>query len=531
MPSDRIDAKKINAWPFQEARQLLQGRLKGRVPNKGFALFQTGYGPSGLPHIGTFAEVARTMMVRKAFEWLAPDIPTKLICFSDDMDGLRKVPDNIPNQEMIAEHLGKPLTSVPDPFGIHESFGHHNNDRLKQFLESFGFEYDFMSATDCYREGLFDDALESVLLHYGDVLNVILPTLGPERRNTYSPFLPVSPKTGRILQTAVLAHDPEAKTILYRDEDGTEIETPVTGGTCKLQWKCDWAMRWVALGVDYEMSGKDLIDSVRLSSRLCRILGGTPPNNLTYEMFLDEKGEKISKSKGNGLSVEDWLSYAPQESLAHFMYQKPKTAKRLHFDIIPKSVDDYITGLHQYRSQDGEQRLRNPVWHIHGGRPPESPDGISFSLLLNLVSVCHSDDPKAIWHYITRYNPHLTPDTSSIMDDLIGYAIRYYRDFVLPSKSYRRATDDEIEALVDLRNALKAMPKTATGEDIQTRVYDIGKRHGCFPKLRDWFKALYQILLGQDSGPRMGSFIALLGVDEAVSLIERAIAGEDPQTD
>jgi len=527
MPNDRTNAAKINAWPFQEARQLLQGRLKGQVPDKGFALFQTGYGPSGLPHVGTFAEVARTMMVRRAFEWLAPDIPTKLICFSDDMDGLRKVPDNIPNQETVAEHLGKPLSSVPDPFGTHESFGHHNNERLKQFLESFGFEYDFMSATDCYRRGVFDDALESVLLHYEDILNVILPTLGPERRSTYSPFLPVSPKTGRILQTAVLAHSPEAKTILYRDEDGTETETPVTGGKCKLQWKCDWAMRWVALGVDYEMSGKDLIDSVRLSSRLCRILGGTPPNNLTYEMFLDEKGEKISKSKGNGLSVEDWLTYAPQPSLVYYMYQKPKTAKRLHFDIIPKNVDDYLTGLHQYRSQNEEQQLRNAVWHIHGAKPPASPDGISFSLLLNLVSVCHSDDPKAIWHYVTRYNPHLTPDTSSIMDELIGYAIRYYKDFVLPAKQYRKAAEEETAALTDLRDALTAMPETADGEDIQTRVYDIGKQHACFPKLRDWFRALYQVLLGQDSGPRMGSFIALLGVDEAVHLIERAIAGED----
>lgn len=520
-------SSKIKSWPFQEARQLLQKRLKGTTPDKGFVLFQTGYGPSGLPHIGTFAEVARTAMVRRAFRLLAPEIPTKLFCFSDDMDGLRKVPDNIPNKDMIAGHLGKPLTQVPDPFGTHESFGHHNNARLRQFLDDFGFEYEFKSSTDCYREGLFDKALVTVLQHYDEILEVVLPTLGPDRRATYSPFLPVSPKTGKILQVAILEHDAGSGTIVFEDEDGRKVETSVKGGVCKLQWKCDWAMRWAALGVDYEMSGKDLIDSVKLSSQICRVLGGKPPNNLTYEMFLDENGEKISKSKGNGLSVEDWLRYAPQESLSFFMYQKPKAAKRLHFDVIPRNVDDYLTELHQYTTQNTEQRLKSAVWHIHDGDPPESEEGVSFNLLLNLVGVCHSDNPNALWHYVTRYMPHVTPETSSVMGDLIGFAIRYYKDFILPSKRYRKATDDESKALHDLRDVLASMPEDITAEEIQTQVYEVGKRHACFPVLRDWFRALYEILLGQDSGPRIGSFIALLGINDAMKLIDRAISGDD----
>jgi lysyl-tRNA synthetase class 1 len=517
----------VAAWPFQEARQLLQRRLRGRVPEKGYVLFETGYGPSGLPHIGTFAEVARTTMVRRAFARLAPGIPTRLFCFSDDMDGLRKVPDAIPNQDMVAKHLGKPLTSVPDPFGTHDSFGHHNNARLRQFLDTFGFAYEFKSATECYREGVFDQALLAVLRHYDAILQVILPTLGPERRATYSPFLPVSPKTGKILQAPILEHNADSGTIVFKDEDGMKVELPVTGGNCKLQWKCDWAMRWVALAVDYEMSGKDLSDSVRLSSQICRILGGTPPNNLTYEMFLDEKGEKIANSKGNGIAVEEWLQYAPPESLAFFMYQKPKAAKRLHFDVIPRTVDDYLAELQQFAAQNTKQRLTTAVWHIHNGTPPPPEASVSFSMLLNLVNVCHSDDPRVIWHYVTRYVPEATPETSPIMDRLVGFAISYYKNFVRPAKHYRQATQDEKKALADLRHVLASVPAKATADDIQVQVYDVGKRHKCFSELREWFMALYQILLGQDAGPRMGSFIALYGINETVALLDRAIAGNE----
>jgi lysyl-tRNA synthetase, class I len=519
-------ALEANAWPFRQAQALLHKRLQNQLPPKGYVLFETGYGPSGLPHIGTFAEVVRTTMVRNAFERLAPEIPTRLFCFSDDMDGLRKVPDNIPNQEMVAQHLGKPLTSVPDPFGSHASFGEHNNARLKQFLDQFGFEYQFLSATDCYRLGLFDQMLLNVLRHYDEIVAAILPTLGLERQATYSPFLPISPQTGRVLQAPVLERDVDAGTIVFEDEDGSRVEAPVTGGACKLQWKCDWAMRWTALQVDYEMCGKDLIESVVLSSRICRILGGQPPNNLIYEMFLDEKGEKISKSKGNGLAVDDWLRYAPQESLAYFMYQKPQTAKRLYFDVIPKSVDEYLGELEKYPQEEPKNRLNMAAWHIHNGNPPEPEVGISFSILLNLVSACHSGDPGVIWHYVSRYASGAAPQNSPRLDRLIGFAIRYYQDFVLPAIAYRKASEVEKAALEDLHRALEALPADAPADEIQNAVYEVGKRHPELGSLREWFQALYQMLLGQDSGPRMGTFIALYGVEETKDLLRRLVAGE-----
>ena len=525
-------ARESNAWPIKEAKSLLDSRLKGGLGDKGYVLFETGYGPSGLPHIGTFAEVVRTTMVRHALNLLSPETPSRLFAFSDDMDGLRKVPDNIPNKEMIAEHLGKPLTSIPDPFGTHESFGHHNNDRLKGFLDSFGFDYEFKSATECYRSGEFDKALLRVLQEYDKITNVILPTLGPERRATYSPFLPVCPETDRVLQVPIVHRDPDAGTITYENEEGAKVEVPVTGGHCKLQWKCDWAMRWYALDVDYEMSGKDLIDSVRLSGKICRVLGGRPPENLTYELFLDDQGQKISKSKGNGLSVEEWLTYAPAESLAQFMYQKPTAAKRLYFDTIPKSVDEYLGNLSAFPDQEEKGQLSNPVWHIHDGKPPQEMAHLSFSILLNLASVCHSEDPSVLWHYITRYAPDANPNSDPLLDDLVKHAIAYYRDFVLPNKSFRLPNHDEQAALEDLKSKLADTDGKASAEDLQSIVYEVGKAHSSiFPKLRDWFKTLYQVLLGQDQGPRMGSFIALYGVEETVALIERVLAGEDLSKD
>lgn len=517
-------AKISNAWPFVEARSLIK-RIGEKVPGKGYVLFESGYGPSGLPHIGTFGEVARTSMVRYAYSMLS-DIPTRLFAFSDDMDGLRKVPDNIPNREQVVPHLGKPLTSIPDPFGTHESFGHHNNARLRAFLDTFGFDYDFVSATECYRSGQFDAMLRKVLEHYDEIVQCILPTLGPERRATYSPFLPVCPETGRVLQARIMSTDPDAGTVTYQREDGGTEEVPVSGGHCKLQWKVDWAMRWAAFGVDYEMWGKDLIDSARLSDRICRILGGTPPVGLTYELFLDERGEKISKSKGNGLAVEEWLQYAPPESLSLFMYHKPRAAKRLFFDVIPKTVDEYLSHLEKFAGQDDAQRLANPVWHIHNGEPPQQDAFLSYTILLNLASVCHTEDKSVLWHFISRYRPGATPSNSAIIDRLTGYAINYYRDFVKPNKHYRAPSDQEKQALAELATALRALPPEATAEVIQTEVYEIGKRCDVFGSLRDWFKALYQILLGQDEGPRMGSFIALYGIAETVSLIDSVISGQ-----
>ncbi len=519
-------ALESNAWPFQEARKVVERLEKSGGPgDKGYVLFETGYGPSGLPHIGTFGEVARTTMVRHAFSLLS-DVPTRLFAFSDDMDGLRKVPGNVPNKEMLTQHLGKPLTRVPDPFGTHESFGHHNNARLRAFLDEFGFDYEFVSATDCYTSGRFDAALLEVLRHYDAVIDVILPTLGPERRATYSPFLPLCPKTGRVLQVPIVERDVDAGTVVYEDEDGARVEVPVTGGRCKLQWKADWAMRWHALGVDYEMAGKDLIDSVRLSSRICRILGGRPPEGFNYELFLDENGEKISKSRGNGLTIEEWLTYAAPETLAHYMFQSPRKAKRLYFDVIPRAVDDYLGHLARYPAQDDKARLANPVWHIHGGNPPEEEVPLSFAILLNLASVCNTEDRAVLWGFISRYVPGATPEDHPILDRLVGYALAYYRDFVKPNKHYRAPDERERAALEDLAAVLEAMPPEATAEDIQTEVYEVGKRHA-YENLRQWFGTLYEVLLGQSQGPRMGSFIALYGLKETVVLIRRALAGED----
>lgn len=524
MDTIRTLAQDARAWPFEEARKVL-ARTNNVIPEKGYVLFETGYGPSGLPHIGTFGEVVRTTMVRNAFAALS-DMPHRLFAFSDDMDGLRKVPDNVPNKELLEKHLGMPLTQVPDPFGTHESFGHHNNARLRAFLDQFGFEYEFQSSTDCYKEGRFDSALLNLLENYEAVINVILPTLGPERRATYSPFLPICPKTGIVLQVPVIARDTDAGTITYEDEDGNKIEVPVTGGHCKLQWKADWAMRWAALDVDYEMSGKDLIESVKLSSRICKILGGRPPAGFTYELFLDEAGEKISKSRGNGLTVEEWLRYAPDESLQLYMFNSPKKAKRLYFDVIPRHVDDYLTFLGKFADEEEAKRLENPAWHIHGGKPPGPEAHVTFGLLLNLASACNTEDPTVLWGFISRYAPDATPETAPILDRLVEHAINYYRDFVKPNKSYRAPSDMERAALDDLVATLEALPEGADAGDIQNEVYEVGKRHE-FDDLRAWFKALYEILLGRDQGPRMGSFIALYGVAETVTLINRVLAGED----
>ncbi len=526
----RAAAAGARAWPFVEARRLIE-RFGEHRPDRGYVLFETGYGPSGLPHIGTFGEVVRTSMVRRALTTLT-DWPSRLFAFSDDMDGLRKVPDNVPNQDMLAAHLGKPLTAVPDPFGTHDSFGAHNNARLKAFLDQFGFEYEFMSATECYRSGRFDAALLSVLAHYDAVINVVLPTLGPERRQTYSPFLPVCARTGRVLQVPVVHRDLAAGTIVYVDDDGRRIETSVTGGACKLQWKVDWAMRWAALGVDYEMSGKDLTDSVRLSSQICRILGGRPPEGFIYELFLDDRGEKISKSKGNGLAVEDWLKYGPDASLAQFMFQKPKSAKRLFFDVIPKAIDEYLDNLARYPAQDIAARLDNPVWHVHAGHPPAQASRLGFGVLLNLATVCHSEDKAVLWRYVAGYDPSLSPEAAPLWDRLLDHACAYYRDFVKPRLRYRRPSAAESAALFNLATALKDLPAGSDAEAIQSVVYEVGKRHADrFASLRAWFQALYQIVLGQDDGPRMGSFIALYGLDAAIALIERAARGEDLASD
>lgn len=510
------------AWPFEEARRILN-RIHRKTPEKGYVLLETGYGPSGLPHIGTFGEVARTCMVRHAFQVLS-DIPTRLFAFSDDMDGLRKVPDNVPNQEMLSLHLGKPLTQVPDPFGKYESFGHHNNAMLCRFLDSFDFDYEFQSSTDWYKSGRFDDSLKLVLEHYDAILGVILPTLGEDRRATYSPFLPICPETGQVLQVLIISRDLEAATVTYLDpKSGEPVEVPITGGHCKLQWKADWGMRWHNFDVDYEMSGKDLIDSVKLSSQICQILGSRSPECLTYEHFLDELGQKISKSKGNGLTIEDWLKYAPWESLSYYMYQSPRKAKRLYFDVIPRHVDDYLSWVNKYPSQTEAQQLENPTWHVHSGHPPVLETGLSFGILLNLASVCNAEEDSILWGFVTRYQPGLTPESAPFLARLIDHAIRYYHDFVLPTKTYRPPTEIDRSAMIDLRGCLKKVtPTDVSTEDLQAIVFEVGKRHP-YPELRSWFGALYEVLLGQKEGPRMGSFIALYGIEETIQLIDKKL--------
>jgi lysyl-tRNA synthetase class 1 len=521
LQSDTVDPAAIpRAWPFEEAVKV---RDRLAATGKDRALFETGYGPSGLPHIGTFGEVARTTWVRHAFTTLT-GLPSRLIAFSDDMDGMRRVPENVPNRAMLEQHLGKPLTRVPDPFGTHESFGAHNNARLRAFLDGFGFDYEFASSTEYYAAGRFDAALIRVLEEYDAILAVILPTLGPERRATYAPILPIHPRTGVVMQVPLEARDPAAGTIVWTDPaSGERFETSVRGGACKLQWKADWAMRWHALGVDYEMSGKDLIDSVKLSSRICRILGTAPPETLTYELFLDENGQRISKSKGNGLPVEEWLRYAPPESLAQFMYNAPQRAKRLFFDVIPRATDEYLANEARLRAQSPVERPTNPAWHIQGGQlANHGGSPVSFGMLLNLANVVNADQPGILWGFLRRYSPEATPEAMPFLAGLVAHAVAYYRDIVRPQKRYRAPDATERAALADLAETLRGLERGADAEAIQAVVFEVGKRHA-FPELRAWFGCLYQVLLGQQEGPRFGGFVALYGIDETVALIEAAL--------
>jgi lysyl-tRNA synthetase class 1 len=555
-------ARPARPWSFEQARNLLARLLRVRLNDaeRDFAeslildgkigeavaalpalgrpvLFQTGYGASGLPHIGTFNENARTTMVRAAFRALTEEaIPTRHLCFADDMDALRKVPDNVPNGERLAASLGKPLTSVPDPFGEHESFGAHNNARMRAFLDDQGFDYEFLSSTACYREGRFDPTLRLMLERFDQVQAVMLPTLGPERRATYSPFLPISPTTGRVLQVPTLERHPDRGTIVFQDEDGALKETPVTGGAVKLQWKPDWACRWTAFGVDYEMAGKDLIESVKVSGRICAILGGVPPEGFNFELFLDETNQKISKSKGNGLTLEEWRRYGPPESLVYYLFQSPRSAKKLYFDVIPKATDEYLQQLDAYNAlrppAEGANAqpanpLDNPVWSVHGGAPPAKGSPVSFGLLLNLVSAANASDKAILWGFISRQFPGASPSSEPLLDRLAGYAINYYEDFVAPTKRFRPPDARERAAMEDLLARLRRLPPDGhDGELIQNEVYAAGKGAG-FEPLRAWFTALYEVLLGQSQGPRFGSFVAIFGLPETIALMESALAGAE----
>ena len=523
MTNLRDAAMASKAWPFEEARRVLK-RYEAGPPAKGHVLFETGYGPSGLPHIGTFGEVARTTMVRRAFE-LISDIPTRLVCFSDDMDGMRKIPENVPNPEMLRDHLQRPLTAVPDPFGSHESFGHHNNAMLRRFLDTFGFDYEFISATDFYKSGRFDAVLLRAAERYDALMEIMLASLREERQQTYSIFLPIHPETGRVLYVPIKQVDATNGTITFDDEAGREWTLPVTGGNVKLQWKPDFGARWAALDVDFEMYGKDHSTNTPIYDGICEVLGGRAPEHFTYELFLDQNGEKISKSKGNGLTIDEWLSYASTESLSYFMFLKPKTAKRMYFDVIPKAVDEYHQQLRAFPTQDAAARLANPVWHIHGGNPPESKMVVPFSMLLNLASVAAAQDKSGLWGFIRRYAPEASPETHPDLDQAAEFAVRYFRDFVAPERRFRLPTDHERAAIADLRDRLAAWAGGLDAEELQSLCFAVGREHG-FEPLRAWFAALYEVLLGASQGPRFGGFIALYGVEETVALIDRALAGE-----
>ncbi|AXS42466.1 lysine--tRNA ligase [Breoghania sp. L-A4] len=537
-PEITAAAKTSKAWPFEEARKLVK-RVEKRADGK-TVLFETGYGPSGLPHIGTFGEVARTTMVRHAFRVLTEDrFPTRLLCFSDDMDGMRKIPDNVPDKSFLEPHLHKPLSAVPNPFeGEYDSFGAHNNAMLRRFLDTFGFDYEFASATEYYKAGKFDAILLKAAEKYQAIMDVMLPTLGAERQATYSPFLPISPTSGRVLYVPMKEVNAKDGTVTFEGEDGRDMTLPITGGNVKLQWKPDFGARWAALDVDFEMFGKDHLANAPIYDRICEILGGTAPDHFVYELFLDENGEKISKSKGNGLTIDEWLTYASPESLSLYMFQKPRSAKKLYFDVIPKAADEYFTFAQKYPDQPVEQQLGNPVWHIHSGNVPAIDMPVPFAMLLNLVSASNAENKDVLWAFISRYAPGETPETNPELDRLVGYAIRYFDDFVMPAKTFKQPDEVERQALSDLDAKLASLPADADGATIQDAILDVARAIERYqdPKKTGpdggpgvsvvWFSSLYQLLLGQEKGPRFGSFVALYGIDETRALIAKCLAGE-----
>tara|TARA_B100000767_G_scaffold148331_1_gene139728 strand:+ start:2357 stop:3919 length:1563 start_codon:yes stop_codon:yes gene_type:complete len=509
-----------SSWPFVEIRKLLKDR-KDIIKAKNKIIFQTGYGPSGLPHIGTFGEVARTSMMINALKHIQ-NIDHELITFSDDMDGLRKVPENIPNDEILKNNLGKSLTNIPDPFGKYKSFGEHNNEMLKEFLKKFNFQFTFKSSTTNYKDGTFNNSLLRVLEKYDEIMNIILPTLREERRKTYCPFLPICPETGKVLEIPLISKDIKKGTLIFKKDD-KKFETNILDGNCKLQWKVDWAMRWFTFDVDFEMYGKDLTESAILSSKICRVLGKTPPNGFAYELFLDEKGEKISKSKGNGISIEQWLRYASPESLSLYMYPNPKRAKKLYSEVVPKTVDDYLSLIEKFPTQKEKDQILNPVWHVHNGTPPKEKIFMPFSMLLNLVGSSNANNKEILWKFINKFHKEIKPKDHPILNGLTEYAINYFKDKVEPNKKFKIPNIEEKKSLKNLIAQLKQLDQNLKPEDIQTIVYSVGKENGYDKNLRDWFKLIYQVIFGEEDGPRLGFFISFFGLKETIELINGKI--------
>ncbi len=517
---EKANIDKTNAWPFVEAKKVLRDRKKF-IDQKGKIVLQTGYGPSGLPHIGTFGEVARTAMLVNALNYIT-DLPKEIITFSDDMDGLRKIPDNVPNKDQLAQSLHKPLTNVPDPFGKFKSFGEHNNEMLKNFLDKFNFKYTFKSSTELYKSGFFNSTLQLILENYQGIIDIIIPTLGKERQKTYSPFLPICPETGVVLEIPVLEINKENSKIIF-DNNGKKLEQTIFDGNCKLQWKVDWAMRWYALDVDFEMYGKDLIESAILSTKIIKLLGKNNPSGFAYELFLDEKGEKISKSKGNGITIDEWLEYASPESLSLFMYQNPKRAKKLYREIVPKAVDEYLEFIDKSKTQNELQLLMNPVWHVHSGKMPKEEMVMSFSMLLNLVETSNANSKNLLWKFVKKYKKNILEKNYPIFDKLVGYAIKYFNDVIKQNKKYKKPNKIEKKALEALIKVLENCNDQMQPEEIQTKIYSVGKENGYSENLRDWFKLIYEVVFGDENGPRMGFFISFFGVNETKQLIKNKI--------
>ena len=518
LESDLIQS--TSSWPFVEIRKLLKDR-KDLISKKNKITFQTGYGPSGLPHIGTFGEVSRTSMMINALKHFSK-VETDLITFSDDMDGLRKVPENIPNDEILKKNIGKPLTDIPDPFKKHKSYGEHNNKMLIDFLKKFKFNFNFKSSTENYKSGFFNNSLIEVLEKYEDILNIVLPTLRSERRQTYSPFLPICPDTGKVLEIPVLELNKKSNKIIFNN-NGKKIEKSILDGNCNLQWKVDWAMRWFTFDVDFEMYGKDLIESAIISGKICEVLGKKPPNGFAYEMFLDEKGEKISKSKGNGITIDEWLRYASPESLSLFMYQNPKRAKKLYPEVVPKAVDEYLLSIEKYSKQSPKEKILNPVWHVHNGSPPKEKVVMPFSMLLNIVDSSNAKNKTVLWKFIKKFHKQLDPKNNKILDELTDYAINYFKDRVEPNKKYKIPNENEKNALKNLIKTLKGLPQNTDAEKIQTMIYTIGKENGYSEDLRSWFKLIYEVIFGVENGPRMGFFVKFFGLKETIELINEKI--------
>ena len=517
---EKTNIDKTNAWPFIEAKKLLKDKKKS-IEKKGKIILQTGYGPSGLPHIGTFGEVARTSMMVNALDHLI-DIPKEIITFSDDMDGLRKVPDNVPNQELLNKNLHKPLTSIPDPFKKYKSYGEHNNEMLKKFLNRFSFKYNFKSSTILYKSGFFNSALQNILQNYQGIMDIIIPTLGKDRQKTYSPFLPICPETGVVLEIPVLEIIKDKSKIVF-DNNGKKIETSILDGNCKLQWKVDWAMRWYALDVDFEMYGKDLIESAIISSKIIKLLGKNNPSGFAYELFLDEKGEKISKSKGNGITIDQWLKYASPESLSLFMYQNPKRAKKLYEEIVPKAVDEYLEFIEKGKTQNELEKLMNPVWHVHNGKIPKEKIIMSFSMLLNLVETSNADNKELLWKFVKKYKKDISEKDHPIFDKLIEYAIKFFNDVIKKQKKYKKPNSSEKKSLEALIKSLDKCNEKMLPEEIQTLIYSTGKENGYSDNLRNWFKLIYEVVFGSENGPRMGFFISFFGVNETKQLIRNKL--------